>query len=165
MQRGISVYHPPEIRSIIFRRGSCGYLHVICQSIRGPLAFVANGTPGGQFARTTAPGRVVSLDPTNVDEVILPLLIHCLPIAHRSNSVPYLIRLVQCLTEYKAPLNQSRRPLYNAIKYATSFPVIYLSAAQRIVVSDLAVERGDQVRSESWHGEHQLFRLWYVHHQ
>ncbi|KAF9651103.1 EXS-domain-containing protein [Thelephora ganbajun] len=62
--------------------------------------------------------------------------------------------------EYRAPLNQSRRPLYNAVKYATSFPVIYLSAAQRIVVSDLAASRGAQVRSEPWHGEHQLFRLW-----
>ena len=55
------------------------------------------------------------------------------------------------------PLNQSQRPLYNAVKYATSFPVIYLSTAQRIVVSDLVAERGGQVRDEPWHGEHRLF--------
>jgi len=75
-------------------------------------------------------------------------------------SVPYLIRFRQCLAEYRAPLNQSRRPLYNAVKYATSFPVIYLSAAQRIVVSELMEERGGQALSEPWHGEYQLFRLW-----
>ena len=59
-------------------------------------------------------------------------------------------------------MNRSRRPLYNAVKYATSFPVIYLSAAQRVAVSELVADIGGQVRDESWHGEHQLFRLWYV---
>lgn len=78
------------------------------------------------------------------------------------NSLPYLIRLRQCLAEYRTSSNQSRRPLYNAIKYATSFPVIYLSAAQRIVISDLEKERVGQARTEPWHGEHRLFRLWYV---
>ncbi|KAJ7594317.1 EXS family-domain-containing protein [Mycena floridula] len=75
-------------------------------------------------------------------------------------SLPYLIRLRQCLIEYGSPLNTSRRPLFNALKYATAFPVIYLSAAQRIVVLDLVKEKGDQIRKEAWHGEHQLFRLW-----
>ncbi|KAF7321803.1 Protein-er retention protein [Mycena kentingensis (nom. inval.)] len=75
-------------------------------------------------------------------------------------SLPYLVRLKQCLVEYSLPSNQSRRPLFNALKYATSFPVIYLSAAQRIVVSELMEEKGDAVAKESWHGEHPLFRLW-----
>ncbi|KAH9931084.1 EXS-domain-containing protein [Epithele typhae] len=64
-------------------------------------------------------------------------------------SLPYAIRLRQCLVEYNSPSNTSRRPLYNALKYASSFPVIFLSAAQRIVAAD-----------EAWHGEHHLFRLW-----
>lgn len=53
-----------------------------------------------------------------------------------------------------------RKPLFNAIKYATAFPVIYLSAAQRIVVSDIERENREHVK-DAWHGEHQLFRLWY----
>jgi len=62
--------------------------------------------------------------------------------------------------EYKAPTNECRRPLFNALKYATAFPVIFLSAAQRIVVLELVQEKGDKVAEESWHGEHRLFRLW-----
>ncbi|THH16249.1 hypothetical protein EW146_g4365 [Bondarzewia mesenterica] len=75
-------------------------------------------------------------------------------------SLPYLVRLRQCVIEYAHPSNESRRPLFNALKYASSFPVIFLSAAQRIVVSELIAEKGDQVIKEAWHGEHPLFRLW-----
>ncbi|KAK7005649.1 protein-er retention protein [Favolaschia claudopus] len=75
-------------------------------------------------------------------------------------SLPYLIRFKQCVIEYSLASNESRRPLFNALKYATSFPVIYLSAAQRIVVSELVREKGDQIAKEAWHGEHRLFRLW-----
>jgi EXS family len=72
------------------------------------------------------------------------------------------VRFRQCIFEYTSPSNDSRRPLWNALKYASSFPVIFLSAAQRLVVLDLVVERGDVVRHEAWHGGHALFRLWYV---
>ncbi|KAI0057948.1 EXS-domain-containing protein [Artomyces pyxidatus] len=75
-------------------------------------------------------------------------------------SFPYLVRLRQCLVEYASTTNESRRPLFNALKYASSFPVIFLSAAQRIVVSELVAEKGEHVVSEAWHGEHALFRLW-----
>ncbi|KAJ7780503.1 EXS family-domain-containing protein [Mycena maculata] len=75
-------------------------------------------------------------------------------------SLPYLVRLKQCVIEYSLPANESRRPLFNALKYATAFPVIYLSAAQRIVVTELVREKGDDVAKEAWHGEHRLFRLW-----
>ncbi|KAF8555277.1 EXS-domain-containing protein [Imleria badia] len=75
-------------------------------------------------------------------------------------SLPYLIRLRQCFTEYNSPTNSSRRPLFNAIKYASSFPVIFLSAAQRIVISDLVETHGSAVMRQGWHGEHPLFRLW-----
>lgn len=75
-------------------------------------------------------------------------------------SLPYLVRFRQCLVEYTSPLNDSRRPLWNALKYSSSFPVIFLSAAQRLVVSDLIAERGEEVRQQAWHGEHALFRLW-----
>ncbi|KAJ3513713.1 hypothetical protein NLJ89_g2794 [Agrocybe chaxingu] len=75
-------------------------------------------------------------------------------------SFPFFIRFRQCLIEYNMPGNESRRPLFNALKYATSFPVIYLSAAQRLVVVDLIKEKGKKLAGEVWHGEHPLFRLW-----
>ncbi|KAF8160773.1 EXS family-domain-containing protein [Crassisporium funariophilum] len=75
-------------------------------------------------------------------------------------SLPFFLRFRQCLIEYNVPTNESRRPLYNALKYATSFPVIFLSAAQRLVVVDLMREKGSKVAGEAWHGEHPLFRLW-----
>ncbi|KAF9233024.1 EXS family-domain-containing protein [Melanogaster broomeanus] len=75
-------------------------------------------------------------------------------------SFPYLIRLRQCLIEYNSPSNSSRRPLFNAIKYASSFPVIFLSAAQRIVLADLAQSHRDSGSREAWRVEHPLFRLW-----
>ncbi|KAF8997345.1 EXS-domain-containing protein [Hymenopellis radicata] len=74
--------------------------------------------------------------------------------------LPYLVRFKQCVVEYSLPTNASRRPLYNALKYATSFPVIFLSAAQRIVETDLREELGKDVSDVAWHGEHPLFRLW-----
>lgn len=77
-------------------------------------------------------------------------------------SIPYAIRLRQCLVEYNSPNNDSRRPLFNALKYASSFPVIFLSAAQRIVVSDITAVNGKNAAEQPWHGEHQLFRLWSV---
>lgn len=57
-------------------------------------------------------------------------------------SLPYAIRLRQCIAEYlvSAPLpgaalgtserKRARRPLANAAKYASAFPVIWLSALQ-----------------------------------
>ncbi|KAH0827433.1 EXS family-domain-containing protein [Lanmaoa asiatica] len=75
-------------------------------------------------------------------------------------SLPYLVRLRQCLIEYNSQTNSSRRPLFNAIKYASSFPVIFLSAAQRIVIADLVQTHGTSATQQGWHGEHPLFRLW-----
>ncbi|KAG2356458.1 EXS family-domain-containing protein [Suillus spraguei] len=64
-------------------------------------------------------------------------------------SLPYIIRFRQCLIEYWSPTNTSKRPLLNALKYASS-----------IVVLELAEVKGEIVTRESWHGEHPLFRLW-----
>ena len=76
------------------------------------------------------------------------------------HSFPFFLRLRQCLIEYG--LSESQRPLLNALKYATSFPVIFLSAAQRLVVLDLIRDKGSKIENSSWHGEHPLFRLWQV---
>ncbi len=56
-----------------------------------------------------------------------------------------------------ATTNTSKRPMWNALKYASSFPVIFLSAAQRTVANDIAIEKGAIDA-----GEHPLFRLWRV---
>lgn len=82
------------------------------------------------------------------------------PLTNTPLSFPYFVRFRQCLIEYNLPANESRRPFFNAIKYATSFPVIFLSAAQQIVVTDIINQKGEQAAAEPWHGEHQLFRLW-----
>jgi hypothetical protein len=83
----------------------------------------------------------------------------CHPDADGSlRSIPYAVRLRQCLIEYGAPGNRSRRPLANALKYATAFPVIFLSAAQRIVAHDLAAER--VAADRAWLVEHRIFSFW-----
>lgn len=60
---------------------------------------------------------------------------------------------------------KSMRPLANALKYCSAFPVIFLSAAQKIVAVDVAAAKGITLEelSESgdrWFGEHRLFRMW-----
>ncbi|CAL1707321.1 unnamed protein product [Somion occarium] len=42
-------------------------------------------------------------------------------------SLPYAVRFRQCIIEYVSSTNESRRPLYNALKYASSFPATWLS--------------------------------------
>ena len=71
-----------------------------------------------------------------------------------SSSAPYVIRFRQCVVEYLALGGKSQRPMYNAVKYATAFPVIFLSAAQRL----LNVDNEDADRA--WYGEFAVFRLW-----
>lgn len=75
----------------------------------------------------------------------------------RSDSLPYLVRFRHCVIEYCLPSNSSQRPLFNAIKYATAFPVIFLSAAQKSVpVIDRIAISGD-ISSQPGHA---TFRLW-----
>ncbi|KAH9485107.1 Protein ERD1-like protein 1 [Psilocybe cubensis] len=75
-------------------------------------------------------------------------------------SFPFFLRFRQCLIEYNLPSNDSRKPLYNALKYATSFPVIFLSAAQRTLSTDMSKESENKISGGSWQGPHPLFRLW-----
>lgn len=82
-----------------------------------------------------------------------------------SGSLPYVLRFRMCLQEYLLPTNTSSRPLANALKYASAFPVIFLSAAQRTVVKEIAQAKGVTVEELGktggrWFGEHILFRLW-----
>ncbi|KAI0245276.1 EXS family-domain-containing protein [Lactifluus subvellereus] len=65
-------------------------------------------------------------------------------------SVPHLVRFRRCVVEYTGPSNDSHRPLWNVLKYASSFPVIFLSAAQRLVASDLVAEQAREARDMTW---------------
>ncbi|PPQ68418.1 hypothetical protein CVT24_004839 [Panaeolus cyanescens] len=98
------------------------------------------------------PGNSILIPPSveGWGAVVLPVIM----------SLPFFLRFRQCIIEYNSTLNDSRKPLFNAIKYATSFPVIFLSAAQRTVDSDLIKEKGRILAGQKWHGEHPLFRLW-----
>lgn len=75
-------------------------------------------------------------------------------------SLPYLVRFRQCVVEYTSSSNGGRRPLWNAVKYASSFPVIFLSAAQRLVPSDILARNDELGRDGTWNSEYMLFRLW-----
>ncbi|KAF9502952.1 hypothetical protein BS47DRAFT_1356564, partial [Hydnum rufescens UP504] len=70
-----------------------------------------------------APGGTLRSAPKShpISEIAIPLLM----------SFPYFIRFRQCIVDYLGSNRRSQRPLYNAIKYATAFPVILLSAGQR----------------------------------
>ncbi|KAH0588963.1 hypothetical protein H2248_004744 [Termitomyces sp. 'cryptogamus'] len=71
-------------------------------------------------------------------------------------SLPYLVRLRQCVIEYSHEGN--RRSLYNALKYASAFPAIYLSALQRLVSGDGGSHIKSSVKTEYW--ENFIFWLW-----
>ncbi|WVQ83274.1 hypothetical protein IAT38_005413 [Cryptococcus sp. DSM 104549] len=80
-------------------------------------------------------------------------------------SLPYMLRFRQCLIEYYQSSWNAPRPLANALKYFSAFPVIFLSAAQKSVVTDIALAKGITVQElgehhDRWFGEHRLFRLW-----
>jgi len=82
-----------------------------------------------------------------------------------TSSLPYALRFRQCIFEYHQSTYTSPRPLFNSLKYFSAFPVILLSALQKQVFSDLALEKGISVQElrethERWFGEHRLFRLW-----
>lgn len=66
-------------------------------------------------------------------------------------SIPYAVRFRQCIIDYMQPTTTTKKSLYNALKYASSFPVIFLSAAQRSILVE-----GEDLE------EHPLFRLWLV---
>ncbi|KAF7428214.1 hypothetical protein PC9H_007435 [Pleurotus ostreatus] len=94
-----------------------------------------------------SPGNSLLIPPTlsGLSRWVLPIIM----------SLPYAIRFRQCVVEYSAASNESTRPLYNALKYATAFPLIFLSAAQRVVVIDGQIPVGSVNHSGT-----SLFRWW-----
>ncbi|KAG2225329.1 hypothetical protein INT45_005573, partial [Circinella minor] len=81
-------------------------------------------------------------------DVLVPLLI----------SLPYMIRLRQCLSEYIDSGGECKRHLWNALKYASAFPVIIISASQK--KADRYIAATGSVPSTWWVSDTGLFRLW-----
>ncbi|KAF9900525.1 protein-ER retention protein [Lobosporangium transversale] len=71
-------------------------------------------------------------------------------------SIPYFIRLRQCLSEYIESNYTVERHLMNALKYASAFPVIIVSSMQK--ASKAASLKG--VQYEGYFTDNSLFRLW-----
>jgi hypothetical protein len=61
------------------------------------------------------------------------------------------------LIEFSRSRDPGNQHLGNALKYASAFPVILLSAMQRTYISPVEDKYPDKV----WFGESALFRLWY----
>ncbi|GAA5939938.1 hypothetical protein JCM3775_007154 [Rhodotorula graminis] len=79
-------------------------------------------------------------------------------------SLPYLFRFRQCLSEvYTRSTPTPRRSLLNALKYATAFPVIILSAMQTIIGDPFDAD-DDHLHEagERWIGRTTLFNLWFL---
>lgn len=75
-------------------------------------------------------------------------------------SLPYLIRLRQCLSEYRTSApnvrkskggssrRRSRKPLLNALKYASALPVIWLSTMHEMAMDAIVIENDARVLAE-----------------
>ncbi|KAI8072627.1 EXS family-domain-containing protein [Gongronella butleri] len=74
-------------------------------------------------------------------------------------SVPYIIRFRQCLSEYLESKCETKRHLFNAMKYASAFPVIILSAMQK--KASLYIANADLI-PPSRASDTNLFKLWMV---
>lgn len=140
---------PPRRGVILFRDVILADILTSLAKVLGDLVLSAHQTWVGGLSL----GRVRPGGPVNI--AILAMV--CLP---------YALRLRQCLVEYFSPSNTyNLRPLANALKYATAFPVVILSAMQRNVIKELAEAKGITIEeldetSGRWFGEHRLFRLW-----
>ncbi|KAF9290214.1 protein-ER retention protein [Mortierella alpina] len=71
-------------------------------------------------------------------------------------SIPYCIRLRQCLSEYIESNYTVERHLMNALKYASAFPVIIISSLQKSAKT--ASLKG--LKYDGYLSDNSLFRLW-----
>ncbi|GAA5853360.1 hypothetical protein JCM8547_002427 [Rhodosporidiobolus lusitaniae] len=76
-------------------------------------------------------------------------------------SLPYLFRFRQCISEVVTGSTPTpKRSLLNALKYATAFPVILLSAMQTVIGDPFDPEENVHEAGEAWIGRATLFNLW-----
>ncbi|KAG9099237.1 hypothetical protein FS749_001744, partial [Ceratobasidium sp. UAMH 11750] len=98
--------------------------------------------PSGTLLRAKTEGAV--------SESVVPLMM----------ALPYAIRFRQCMMEYIGSKRTSGRALANAIKYATAFPVIFLSVAQRSSLTGPLDAKPEDGLSPSGYFDNKLFKLW-----
>ncbi|GAA5880690.1 hypothetical protein JCM3774_002796 [Rhodotorula dairenensis] len=76
-------------------------------------------------------------------------------------ALPYIFRFRQCLSEvYTGSTPTPRRSLLNALKYATAFPVIVLSAMQTVIGDPFDPDEAPHEAGERFIGRTTLFNLW-----
>ncbi|GAA5895545.1 hypothetical protein JCM5296_006793 [Sporobolomyces johnsonii] len=76
-------------------------------------------------------------------------------------SLPYLFRFRQCLSEvFTGSTPTPRRSMLNALKYASAFPVIILSAMQTVIGDPFDPDEESHAAGERWIGRTSLFNLW-----
>ncbi|KAF8608987.1 EXS-domain-containing protein [Ceratobasidium sp. AG-I] len=97
--------------------------------------------PSGTLLRAKTEGAI--------SESIVPLMM----------ALPYAIRFRQCMMEYIGSQRKSGRALANAIKYATAFPVIFLSVAQRSSLTG-PLDAKPEAKTISGYFDNKLFKLW-----
>jgi hypothetical protein len=71
-------------------------------------------------------------------------------------SLPYFIRLRQCISEYIE--SKEKRHLLNALKYASSIPAVIFSAVQR--KATLYITESGTVPQHWYLKEDTIFRFW-----
>jgi hypothetical protein len=71
-------------------------------------------------------------------------------------SLPYLIRLKQCISEYIE--SKENRHVFNALKYASSIPVVIFSAVQR--KASIYITQTGSVPTHWYLKEDSIFRFW-----
>jgi hypothetical protein len=72
------------------------------------------------------------------------------------NSLPYLIRLKQCISDYIE--SKEKRHIFNALKYTSSIPVVVFSAVQRKAA--MYVTESGTVPTNWYLNEDSIFRFW-----
>ncbi|KAG8746355.1 hypothetical protein FRC10_005344 [Ceratobasidium sp. 414] len=98
--------------------------------------------PSGTLLRAKTEGAV--------SESVVPLMM----------ALPYAIRFRQCMMEYIGSKRTSGRALANAVKYATAFPVIFLSVAQRSSLTGPLDAKSEDEISPSGYFDNKVFKLW-----
>jgi hypothetical protein len=66
------------------------------------------------------------------------------------------------MMEYIGSQRKNRRALANAVKYATAFPVIFLSMAQRASPTGPLDAKPEGEISSSGYFDNKVFKLWYA---
>ncbi|QRW08269.1 ER retention-like protein [Ceratobasidium sp. AG-Ba] len=98
--------------------------------------------PSGTLLRAKTEGAI--------SESVVPLMM----------ALPYAIRFRQCMMEYIGSKRTSGRALANAIKYATAFPVIFLSVAQRSSLTGPLDAKPEGETKISGYLDNKVFKIW-----